>query len=158
MIKSSDEIRKPLEVVPTDQGFHFYRGIGQYSGVTATSLAGFAEAVQKMDFATIRFHFERGDFQNWVKETLRDAELAQRIGMIKRELPEEGLRKELIERYPEKFSKSFEENKHAVVELTKGTTSRIRNQIAGYITSQCAPEEETEASGEELTDEVEAPA
>jgi small subunit ribosomal protein S17e len=68
------------------------------------------------------------------------------------------LGKELIERYPEKFSKSFEENKHAVVELTKGTTSRIRNQIAGYITSQCAPEEETEASGEDLTDEVEAPA
>jgi small subunit ribosomal protein S17e len=64
------------------------------------------------------------------------------------------LGKELIERFPEKFSKSFEENKHAVVELTKGTTTRIRNQIAGYITSQCAPEEEMEAGeGEELPEE-----
>jgi len=63
------------------------------------------------------------------------------------------LGKELIARYPEKFSKSFEENKHAVVTLTKGTTTRIRNQIAGYITSQCAPEEETEALSEELVEE-----
>ena len=67
------------------------------------------------------------------------------------------LGQQLIERYPEKFSRNFEENKHAVVELTKGTTTRIRNQIAGYITSQCAPEE-LGASDEELTDEEEAPA
>ena len=63
------------------------------------------------------------------------------------------LAKELIERYPEKFSKSFEENKLAVVALTKGTTPRIRNQIAGYITSQCAPEEETENLTEEVDEE-----
>ena len=59
------------------------------------------------------------------------------------------LAKELIERYPEKFSNNFEENKRAVAELTAGTTTRIRNQIAGYITSQCAPEEETEGQSEE---------
>jgi hypothetical protein len=96
MIKNRDEIRKPLEVVPSDQAFHFYKGIGQYSGVTATSLAEFAETVQNVDFDTIKFHFERGDFQNWIKETVRDAELAQSISKIKRELPEESLKKELV--------------------------------------------------------------
>ena len=64
------------------------------------------------------------------------------------------LGKELINRYPERFSKSFEENKKAVVALTKGTTPRIRNQIAGYISSQCAPEEETETPTEELIEET----
>lgn len=64
------------------------------------------------------------------------------------------LGKELIERFPEKFSKSFEENKLAVVALTKGTTPRIRNQIAGYISSQCASEEEVEASTEEVAEEA----
>jgi len=65
------------------------------------------------------------------------------------------LAKELIERFPEKFSKSFEENKKAVVELTRGTTPRIRNQIAGYITNACSGEEETEAlgEGEEISEE-----
>jgi small subunit ribosomal protein S17e len=59
------------------------------------------------------------------------------------------LAKELIERYPERFSKSFEDNKKAVVILTSGTTPRIRNQIAGYITNACAGEEETDASSED---------
>ncbi len=66
------------------------------------------------------------------------------------------LGKELIARFPEKFSNNFDENKHAVAELTSGSTTRIRNQIAGYITSQCAPEEETEASSEELEEETTA--
>ena len=61
--------------------------------------------------------------------------------------------KELVERFPNKFSKNFDENKKAVIELTKGTTTRIRNQIAGYITNQCAPEEEIETSTEEAEEE-----
>ena len=64
--------------------------------------------------------------------------------------------KELIERFPEKFSNNFDENKHAVAALTKGATTRIRNQIAGYITSCCAHEEEMEAPSEELAKETEA--
>jgi small subunit ribosomal protein S17e len=42
--------------------------------------------------------------------------------------------KELIARYPSKFSSNFEDNKHTVSALTKGATTRVRNQIAGYIT------------------------
>ena len=50
---------------------------------------------------------------------------------------------ELITRFPEKFSHNFEENKRAVYALTKGTTTKVRNQIAGYITNACAPEDDT---------------
>jgi small subunit ribosomal protein S17e len=64
--------------------------------------------------------------------------------------------KELIERFPERFSNNFDENKLAVSALTKGATTRIRNQIAGYITSSCAPEEETETATEEVAEEAEA--
>ena len=46
--------------------------------------------------------------------------------------------KELMERFPDKFSANFDENKQMVDELTKGTTTRIRNQIAGYITRSLA--------------------
>lgn len=42
--------------------------------------------------------------------------------------------KELIRRFPNKFSSNFEENKHAVSTLVQGVTTRVRNQIAGYIT------------------------
>ena len=61
--------------------------------------------------------------------------------------------KELIARFPEKFSSSFDENKLLVETLTKGTTTRIRNQIAGYITSKLGSSqtEETTEEPEEQT-------
>jgi small subunit ribosomal protein S17e len=58
--------------------------------------------------------------------------------------------KELVKRFPDKFSNDFEANKHAVSTLTKGATTKIRNQIAGYITAQCAGPEEPESTSEEL--------
>ncbi|MEM0313230.1 MAG: 30S ribosomal protein S17e [Candidatus Bathyarchaeia archaeon] len=42
--------------------------------------------------------------------------------------------RELIRRYPNKFSGNFDENKRLVSQLVQGATSKVRNQIAGYIT------------------------
>jgi small subunit ribosomal protein S17e len=44
------------------------------------------------------------------------------------------LGKELLSRFPDKFSSNFDDNKHVVDELTQGATTKMRNQIAGYIT------------------------
>ena len=44
------------------------------------------------------------------------------------------LAKELMERFPEKFARDFNANKHTVDALTEGATTKVRNQVAGYIT------------------------
>ena len=41
-------------------------------------------------------------------------------------------------RFPSKFNTNFDENKHSVDEVTKGATTRVRNQTAGYITRTIA--------------------
>jgi small subunit ribosomal protein S17e len=61
--------------------------------------------------------------------------------------------KELMERFPNKFTTNFDENKRLVDTLTQGTTTRVRNQIAGYITrtrslAKANPETEPVASEE----------
>ena len=48
------------------------------------------------------------------------------------------LAKELIERFPDRFSSNFDANKHAVDALTQGATTKVRNQVAGYITRTVA--------------------
>jgi ribosomal protein S17E len=61
-------------------------------------------------------------------------------------------------RFPSKFTTNFDENKHAVDSLTKGTTTRVRNQTAGYITRTLAlaqANNEVDSDIEE-TDEEEA--
>jgi len=60
---------------------------------------------------------------------------------------------ELMERFPNKFNNNFDDNKRAVDELTQGTTTRVRNQIAGYITHSMMPDE-TEASSEDIEEET----
>ena len=44
------------------------------------------------------------------------------------------LAKDLVERFPDKFSNDFNANKHTVDILTEGATTKVRNQVAGYIT------------------------
>jgi small subunit ribosomal protein S17e len=60
--------------------------------------------------------------------------------------------KELMERFPDKFSNNFDNNKRMVSALVKGTTTTVRNQIAGYITHALAGTQ-TESPPDETTEE-----
>ena len=65
------------------------------------------------------------------------------------------LAKELMERFPDKFSSDFDANKHAVDALTQGATTKVRNQVAGYITHTISL---TQADSPSETVEEEIPA
>jgi hypothetical protein len=100
MVKSSNETKNPLRVVPQAQGFHFYTAVGDYCGVSVHSLEEFADALQYVCSEAIVFHFERGDFQNWIRDIIGDSELARKIDDIKmcdRHLAAESCRKEIME-------------------------------------------------------------
>lgn len=60
--------------------------------------------------------------------------------------------RELIRRFPDRFSNDFEDNKHVVATLTQGATPKVRNQIAGYITRTLA-QVQTESSINESEEE-----
>ena len=61
------------------------------------------------------------------------------------------LARELVEKYPDKFSEDFESNKKIVASLTRGATPKIRNQIAGYITHMLARMSLSPSSNSEQT-------
>jgi len=61
--------------------------------------------------------------------------------------------KELMRRFPEKFTTNFDENKKLVETLTQGTTTRVRNQIAGYVTRTIALAKANEGTEPLETDE-----
>ena len=41
--------------------------------------------------------------------------------------------RELLDRYPNKFSTDFENNKQFVTELTNISSIKLRNRVAGYV-------------------------
>lgn len=60
----------------------------------------------------------------------------------------------LMKRFPTKFSTDFEANKKLVEVLTEGTTVKIRNQIAGYITRSVSFEQATQIEENEDAEET----
>ncbi len=87
---------KILADVPYMNGFHFYAAYGKYAEETASNLCEFAETLRTIDEGSIRFHFPRGDFQKWIRETIGDKELAEKIDSIKSTQDIEDLRNVLL--------------------------------------------------------------
>ncbi len=97
--------RRALSTVNYDCGFHFYTAIGDYTGVTAVSLQDLAEKMGSINLGSVRFHFERGDFQRWMRTLLCDSELAEDIGLIKPYFSDEALRREIIAKIEENIAR-----------------------------------------------------
>jgi small subunit ribosomal protein S17e len=57
----------------------------------------------------------------------------KRLGKVRTETVKRAAR-ELIERFPDKFTNEYEANKTAVNETVKAPSKKLRNLIAGYIT------------------------
>jgi hypothetical protein len=96
--KQTIEKRKNLNLLNTvsfENGFHFFTELGKNTGITASSTVEFAEKLQIIPIQSVTFHFQRQDFQKWLKNTIGDEELARRIDQINAWVHEENLRKEL---------------------------------------------------------------
>ena len=85
-----------MRTVPPDQSFLFFEDISKYTGRLATNLADFCENMKTIDIKSVTFHFERGDYERWIRETLRDAELARKLKRIKKSTSGEKLRNKIL--------------------------------------------------------------
>jgi len=88
--------RTILRKLPYDQGFHFYKTFGQYTGITATSLNEFQSKLKIVDEQSLLFHYPRGDFQKWIQNTLKDQKLANQIAITTSNLSSKNIRENLI--------------------------------------------------------------
>lgn len=73
-------LREPEQVAP----FYFCVDIGDYTGISAASIEDFLRSIKQVNAKSLSFHVERGDFQKWVLDVLKDKKLAKEIGKIKK--------------------------------------------------------------------------
>lgn len=90
---SKATISKFLRTLSHQEAFHFHTGVGEPTGYSASSLLDFCKKIRVIDIKSLKFHSNRGDFEKWIKLTLGDTELADKIGEIRGY--EENLRNEL---------------------------------------------------------------
>jgi hypothetical protein len=101
---NAEKAQKILSPVPYDQGFHFFMPDGHYSGETAMSLCSFLRDMGHLDMISIRFHFGRGDFQRWLRTTIGDEELAQRIDKLDKNTQDETIRQQITDTVQKRIS------------------------------------------------------
>jgi predicted heme/steroid binding protein len=101
---NKDGTEKILRSVPFEQGFHFATDEGKFTLETAINLFSFYEELKTIDLQSVKFHFQRRDFQKWVETTLGDQELALRIDKTPSGLSDEELRKELLKTVQTRFA------------------------------------------------------
>ncbi|MFW6110945.1 MAG: hypothetical protein ACOC6H_02800 [Thermoproteota archaeon] len=77
--------------------FYFFTDIGCYTGKLADSLIDFRRKIKNLNINSIEFHCERGDFRRWIKDCVKDLELADRISKIPKKLKGEKLRREVYQ-------------------------------------------------------------
>ncbi len=85
-----------LRTVTGDKAFHFFKSVGDNTGLSASSLQEFKEKINKVEVKSLEFHIRRGDFEKWIKEVLGDSELAAEVRKLnKPNLIGENLRNQL---------------------------------------------------------------
>ena len=93
---TNQDASKILSTVPSENAFYFCTAEGVYTKISAISLPDFAAKLGSIDDSSILFHYPRGDFQAWIKGTVKDNELASRMCFIERGISGEKLRQELL--------------------------------------------------------------
>jgi mannose-1-phosphate guanylyltransferase len=71
-------------VAPIEKAFYFYTDFGQYTGLLATSIEDFIDALEKAPIESIEFHTKRRDYEKWTRGVLGSNELADAIEDLRR--------------------------------------------------------------------------
>jgi predicted heme/steroid binding protein len=112
------------KTVPPEKIFHFYDGIGKYTGKNAASLREFAEKVNEVDEKSLEFHLQRKDFENWISGALKEDELAKQVSEI-RESNTTG--RELRERLYLIVSRRLDQSTKTTAPVSNASTSLSSN-------------------------------
>lgn len=98
-------VRKYTEgELPPDRSF-FFRGPTGALNLRAANLARFVELAEGVDEATWDHHLRRGDYAAWLREQIKDAELAGEIDAVARAQPSPvESRRQVIERVRQRYA------------------------------------------------------
>jgi hypothetical protein len=81
-VRVEDKAIRTLRTLNNEEAFYFYENINKPTGQSARSLNEFLEKIKSVKLESLVFHLERNDFKNWIKNTLEDPKLAQKIEML----------------------------------------------------------------------------
>jgi len=90
--------------ISSEMSFNFYVSVDKPLGFSASSLIEFYRQIKQVTTDSIEFHLYRGDFESWLRDALKDPELAKTVGKLKtEEMKGEPLRKAMLKAIDGKY-------------------------------------------------------
>ena len=81
---NAEKSSRILASLPREKAFYFFTSIGNYTGVSASSLKEFMDGINYVNVKSLEFHLSRGDFEKWVSEVLQDGELTAELRNVQK--------------------------------------------------------------------------
>ncbi len=101
--KGKNHLKAYLQV-PAEMAFNFYVGVDKPLGFSARSLEEFYRQTREVCSDSLDFHLYRGDFERWLIDVCKDAQLSEAVGALKTAgLKGEELRKALLKVIDQKY-------------------------------------------------------
>jgi len=81
-----------------EKPFYFFSDYGRYTGILASSVTSFLEAVTVVEARSLEFHLYRRDFERWIRDVIQAPLLAEEVAALRKQmLKGEELRSALID-------------------------------------------------------------
>ena len=74
--------RRATIELPPEKAFYFYRNLDEPLGIAAGSIVEFQKKLANVEPTSVKFHVERGDFQNWLR-MLGEIDSAEKLNGLK---------------------------------------------------------------------------
>ena len=97
VVEEGEEVKGTV-LFTHEKPFYFFSDYGRYTGILASSVTSFLEAVTTVDAKSLEFHLYRRDFERWIRDVIQAPLLAEEVAALRKQmLKGEGLRSGLIE-------------------------------------------------------------
>lgn len=70
-------------IAAADESFIFSTALNKFLNAKVWSLKGFVEAIEKIPLESLEYHMKKRDFENWIRNSLHDEGLANRVKGLK---------------------------------------------------------------------------
>lgn len=74
-----------IKILDDRHAFYFNNSVGDYTGHKAHSLKEFEVELCKVDYKSLEFHLFREDFEKWLRSTLKEETLANKVEALRKQ-------------------------------------------------------------------------
>jgi len=96
VVEEGEEVKGTV-LFTHEKPFYFFTDYGKYTGILASSITSFLEAVRAVEAKSLEFHLYRRDFERWIRDVIQAPLLAEEVAILRKQrLRGEEIRSEII--------------------------------------------------------------